>query len=129
MPKKCKNENCKNPVFGGGYCKYHQFLRDKPPKKKPAKKHIPRTTEKRRKESEIYNQLRIDFLRDHPLCEARCIGECTRYATEVHHKKGRGKYFLQIDTWLAICPACHHWVTENSREAILLGLSLSRLKN
>jgi hypothetical protein len=34
MPKVCKVESCSNPVFGGGYCKYHQNLReDKKPKK------------------------------------------------------------------------------------------------
>lgn len=28
MAKICKKEGCKNPVWGGGYCKYHQVLRD-----------------------------------------------------------------------------------------------------
>ncbi len=34
MPKICKYDGCSNPVFGGGYCKYHQSHRtDKKPKR------------------------------------------------------------------------------------------------
>lgn len=128
MPKTCNHENCKNPVFGGGYCKFHQFLRNKPPKQQKPKKAIPRTTTKRRRESEDYGVLREEWLRQHPLCEARVNHNCFRQATEVHHKRGRGKYYLDTTTWLAICHNCHIWVTENSKEAILLGLSSSRLK-
>lgn len=32
MPKTCTHEGCNNPVFGGGYCRYHQMHRDKKPK-------------------------------------------------------------------------------------------------
>lgn len=28
MPKTCKKIACSNPVFGAGYCKFHQFLRN-----------------------------------------------------------------------------------------------------
>jgi hypothetical protein len=31
MAKLCKHCN-KNPVFGGGFCKYHQYMREKKPK-------------------------------------------------------------------------------------------------
>lgn len=27
MAKQCNKDKCNNPVFGGGYCKYHQCLR------------------------------------------------------------------------------------------------------
>ena len=35
MPKTCNKEGCNNNVFGGGYCKNHQYLR---PKKDVAEK-------------------------------------------------------------------------------------------
>lgn len=30
MPQICKYQGCKWPVWGGGYCKIHQYLRNKP---------------------------------------------------------------------------------------------------
>jgi len=35
--KICNKEGCENPVFGGGYCKYHQYLRTDKKKPKPIK--------------------------------------------------------------------------------------------
>ena len=126
MPKICKHEKCNNFVFGGGYCSFHQFLRNKPKKEKP-RKSIRRTSKKRREESEVYSGLRTTFLNSHSRCEAN-LHNCTISATEVHHKRGRGKYYLDVSTWIALCHNCHRWVTDNSKEAIRLGLSTSRLK-
>jgi predicted metal-binding protein len=33
-----------------------------------------------------------------------------------------------MSTWLAVCRSCHEWITENSKEAIELGLSDLRSK-
>lgn len=42
MAKQCTHKDCNNPVFGGGYCKFHQWKRtdkkQKPLKKTPIKK-------------------------------------------------------------------------------------------
>lgn len=35
MPKKCNKDGCSNNVFGSGFCKSHQYLRDKVKKKEP----------------------------------------------------------------------------------------------
>jgi hypothetical protein len=48
MPHICKEDNCNNSVFGGGFCSYHQFRRsmkggDKYRQKKPTKPLKPRS--------------------------------------------------------------------------------------
>src|SRR5690349_19220490 len=89
MPKKCNSPNCLLLVFGGGYCKNHQHLRvDKI--KKPPKKNAPikKQSTKMKKDMKEYSNLRDIFLKEHPLCAAKLIN-CTRIATDVHHKKGR----------------------------------------
>lgn len=76
----------------------------------------------------VYDKRRLAFLALNKWCQAT-LPECTKMATEVHHKKGRvGDNYLNMTTWLAACHNCHHWITEHSKEAIELGLSTSRLK-
>ena len=75
-----------------------------------------------------YSQLRRVFLTDYPMCQA-ALPKCTHKSTDVHHKKGRGKYHLVVDTWLPVCRSCHQWIEENPQEAIELGYSVSRLTN
>jgi hypothetical protein len=77
-----------------------------------------------------YAKLRKVFFSDpkNLSCKAQLHG-CTYDATDVHHKKGRGIYLIDISTWLAVCRSCHHWIEENPEEAKNLGLSESRLKN
>ena len=47
--KKCKIDNCENNCFGGGYCRWHQYMRtdkkDKPIKKTPIKRNYKPTGE------------------------------------------------------------------------------------
>lgn len=128
MPKKCKKENCGYNVFGGGYCKIHQYLRfDKVFKPiKTVTKSIKKITKKLRGLTMKYIQLRTVFLKDHPLCEAK-LDECTKVATEIHHMKGRGKYLLDDSTFLATCRNCHNWLENHPKLAKLLGFSDSRL--
>jgi len=132
MPKICKHEGCRNPVFSGEYCRNHQYYRTKSSDKKsanPKRNKRPNAVSKRKAEqNKEYGHLRVIFLENRPICEARLDFICTGPATEVHHKQGRGKHLLDVDTWLAVCPSCHHWITEHSKEAIALGLSTSRLK-
>jgi len=73
-----------------------------------------------------YSKLRKTYLDEHPMCEAN-ICNCTLKSTDIHHKKGRGKYHLDISTWLSVCRNCHIWITNNKKEAVELGLSISRL--
>ena len=88
---------------------------------------IKKKSEKRKNDEKLYKELRINFLNENSYCKAKLPG-CTGMATECHHSKGRiGKNYLDVDTFVALCHSCHVWVTENSKEAIELGLSQSRL--
>ena len=73
-----------------------------------------------------YSQLRRGFLTDYPLCQA-ALHCCTNQSTDVHHKKGRGKYHNDINTWLSVCRNCHNWIELNPIEAQELGFTLKRI--
>lgn len=52
---------------------------------------------------------------------------CAGMANEVHHAKGRvGRLLNDTEWWVALCSACHRWVTEHPAEAKRVGLSASR---
>jgi len=72
-----------------------------------------------------YTKLRVEFLTDKPNCMASLPG-CALRASEVHHKKGRGKYHNDITTWLSVCRSCHTWIELNQSEAIELGFSIPK---
>lgn len=75
----------------------------------------------------IYSVLRKDYLLDHPVCECgqpRCTGE----ATQIHHKKGRGRWLNFVEFFLAVCFSCHEWIENNPKEAKALGYSLPRIE-
>lgn len=121
MSKQCNRPGCPFPVFGGGYCKIHQYLR-KDKKKKPIRQY----SKKRSKENRTYSTQRKQFLEDKE-CVAKLEG-CTGVATDVHHTEGRvGDGFLDVGTWKALCRNCHKIVEHNPLLAKSLGLSKSRL--
>jgi len=104
------------------YCKECWYKIEKP-------KSILQISKKRKDEMDKYGKLREGFLIVKPKCEVQLLN-CTGASTEVHHKVGRtGDNYLKISTWLAVCRNCHTWITENSKEAIELGFSESRLNN
>ena len=71
----------------------------------------------------VYRILRRIFLKLLPVCE---MPGCARPSTDVHHKRGRGKWYLIVDTWMALCRQCHARITEHSKEAIENGYSERR---
>ena len=74
----------------------------------------------------IYSTIREWFLSEHKCCAAGLEG-CTKNATEVHHMAGKiGLFMIMSQYFLAICPSCHRWITDHSKQAILMGLSLPR---
>lgn len=75
---------------------------------------------------QLYTVARKKFLEQHSGCEARLSG-CTLNATDVHHKKGRGQYYLDKETWLAVCRSCHTWIELHPIEAKELNFSTNRL--
>lgn len=89
-------------------------------------KPVPARSVKMQKTMDEYTKKRTAFLALHPICQARLI-DCTRDATDVHHKAGRGENHNNVSTWLAVCRSCHRWIEEHPVEAKELGLSETRL--
>jgi hypothetical protein len=84
--------------------------------------------DKRNKQNSEYSSIRKVHLGEIPFCELKLPG-CTGTATEIHHMKGRiGSLLTNRGYFKSTCRSCHSWVTEHSKEAIELGLSLSRHK-
>lgn len=83
---------------------------------------------KKAKEDAVYTKLRKDYLTINPVCEAR-LPQCTGVATDIHHKKGRGKYYLITTTWMSACRKCHEWIETNPVEAVELGFTITRLND
>lgn len=95
------------------------------PLKRSSKK-IKQISDKRSKEIKEYSQKRIVFLNTHTECQAK-LKNCSIMASEVHHMKGKeNDLLLDEQFWLPVCTHCHIIITEQSRMAIDLGLSLSR---
>ena len=80
-----------------------------------------RVSRRRKQEGEAYSILRKAFLEARPFCEAK-VGNCTHHASDVHHKSGRGRFYLDVTTWLPVCANCHRWITDHGRQAEALGL-------
>ena len=78
------------------------------------------------KVNSAYSQERKKYLSNNPMCHAK-IYKCTQRATDVHHKKGRGKYHLDTSTWLPVCRNCHDWIETNPEDAKELGFSEIRI--
>lgn len=81
---------------------------------------------KMQKTMDQYTKARTAFLALHTICNARLEG-CTRVATDVHHKAGRGENHLNLSTWLAVCRSCHQYIELHPQDAKELGLSENRL--
>ena len=99
---------------------FQEWLNRGSPKANKRKRLAP-MSKKRKEDSKKYSALRAKFLRAHPLCMARRKG-CTMKATDIHHKAGRGKNYLDQATWLPACRTCHNWIHNNPSGARALGL-------
>lgn len=87
---------------------------------------IKQVSAKKAKQDVVYSKLRKDYLSAHPFCQAK-LPECTLTATDIHHKKGRGKYYLITTTWMSACRSCHEWIETHPAEAKELGFSETRI--
>jgi hypothetical protein len=52
---------------------------------------------------------------------------CTGMADGVHHKRGRGIWLMEVETWMAACNACNLYVEDNHAWAVDNGFKESRL--
>lgn len=85
----------------------------------------PRSPKQKRIEA-AYAVLRKKYLESHAMCEAHLSG-CSTYATDIHHKAGRGQYMLDETTYLAVCRTCHQYIELHPNEAKEMGFSINRL--
>lgn len=85
-----------------------------------------KVSEKRKELNHEYFKLVEQFKRDNPKCAVR-LGGCTNATDDPHHKRGRGKYLLDVSTWLPVCRQCHIYIENHPEEAKERGWSESRL--
>ena len=121
-----KQVNCevKGCVNHGKYARYCGHFTATVKEVKP----IAKVSEPLKEDLKEYKKVRDQFLKENPFCEAGLKG-CGVKATEVHHKRGRGKNLVNVETFLAACHSCHKIIEENPAFAKANGLSLSRLTN
>jgi hypothetical protein len=81
------------------------------------RKPIKRVSDKRKREYPLYMAAREKFLKERPVCEVCKAGQ----ATQVHHKKHRGKYYLDVSTWCSCCDICHRQIHHNPEWAYSCG--------
>lgn len=113
---------------GNKYCKQCWLTNNSKPLPKKISKPIKAKSDKQAALDQLYSVMRKDFLSLHPSCQARLQG-CTLQSTDVHHKKGRGEYYLDKTTWLSVCRSCHTWIELNPIKAKELNFSINRLND
>ena len=63
-----------------------------------------RVSAKRRKQNEVYSDVREKFLGNTPVCQV-CQ---SKMASQVHHRRGRfGDRLNEVEFFLAVCFECH----------------------
>lgn len=106
--------------------------RGEPPKRKtPLKRGKPlrRVSAKTAKRNAQYSVQRRAFLDRRPHCAATELAftSCTRWATDVHHLRGRiGSLMLDENNWAPMCRSCHAWVTDHPNDNVKLIEHLER---
>jgi len=108
MPKICQHSECKYNVFGGGFCKMHQYKRTDKKTKALTRTPIKEVSSKTAKLKAEYLKERTKFL-DGKICPIT-----GRPATEIHHIDGR-EYERLIDKtkWLGVTREGHKKIHAN----------------
>lgn len=126
-----------------------QFVDPRKPKKsKLTRGGIKPVSAKRVKINRIYASLREAYLKAHPYDQVVILlmggveediikGNGVTFtpderpvywprANEIHHRKHRGKYLLDITTWYSVRSDTHKWIHDNPKESYLHGFLLTR---
>jgi hypothetical protein len=83
---------------------------------------LKRMSDRRRTERVIYARRRLVFLRAHPQCQC-CLEHCQIHedripaSRDIHHKHGRGRFYLDESTWMAVCRVHHDWIHSHPSQA------------
>lgn len=112
---------CKCGAYvSGDFCTIcERVIRDKP----KLKTKISKRSEKGKADDLIYKALRTKYLRHHPNCEV--FPELK--ATDIHHKKSRGKYYLDVSTFMAVSRQAHEKIHREHAWAVSMGYIESKL--
>jgi hypothetical protein len=86
------------------------------------RKAIRRVSVAMRKRLAEYQRVRVDYLRAHLTCEV-CFAIP---ATQVHHRKGRGKLLSEAQWFLACCQLCHRKIHDQPAWAYRNGFLIKR---
>ena len=128
--KLCNNCNTEQFIWkndkGSRYCKYCWYKSKESKVNKLIRKPINQKSKKMMIVDKAYSILRKKFMDQKPMCEA-ALPCCNGTSTDVHHKKGRGKYHLDTETWMSLCRSCHTWIHDHSLESKELGYLESRI--
>lgn len=92
------------------------------PRKAPNK-----VSEKRKELNVEYFKLVEQFKKDNPECKAKVNEYCTKATEDIHHRKGRNTFLLDVSTFLPVCRSCHNYIEAHPKEAKEKGWSESRL--
>ena len=66
-------------------------------------------SKKSKQKNECYMQVRKEYFEEKDFaCEV-----CGVYATDIHHKKGRGKNLCKKESFMAVCRKCHTIIHDN----------------
>jgi hypothetical protein len=133
-PKMCSQCGHEKQIWknfeGNRYCK-ECWYQKKPLKPFQTSRVIPVVSDKRKPLDQLYSKLRKEFLNlpHNSTCRAKLPGcmNSTQQELTVHHTKGRGKYYLDTNTWIPLCLSCHNWVEEHPAEAKEMLLSEDRV--
>jgi hypothetical protein len=140
MLKPCTHTGCNNPRFSKGLCMAHwkpvygkhiqkapMVVNKKKVSQQLANKPISPISKAQAKRLAEYRRLRDQFMRNHPVCQARLDG-CSTIASDLHHAAGRcGNNLLDTTTYIALCRNCHSYIEVHPAFAKEHGFSQSRL--
>ncbi len=89
---------------------------------------ISAVSKKKQKDDKEYLRLRAIHLLEHRGCQIEWDDGCTRAATQIHHRKRRGKHYLNTKEFLSSCAHCHSMVEDNGKEAERRGFLIREYK-
>lgn len=83
---------------------------------------------KRRQTNRAYAEVRKRFLLAHQRCQClKPTGRpCGALATELHHRKGRGRFLLAEEGFMALCHQCHAFIEKHTGWAHRMEYLLNR---
>jgi hypothetical protein len=74
-----------------------------------------------------YRKARAEFLAENPQCQCVINGHRCRYqATQIHHKRGRGRNLCNKETFMSVCHSCHDYIERHRAWAKEAGYLINR---